>query len=172
MKNIKPQTECLVNLPNCHEKKGLQWQKMIEMIRAYKGKRGAVIPVLQEVQAIFNYVPEEAVDYIAEELRLPPSAIYGVLTFYAQFYKKPRGKNIIKVCRGTACHVKKGKMVLQAIKDFLAIEEGETTQDMKFTLETVACLGTCALAPVMIINQNYYGSLDPQKTIVILKEYA
>lgn len=147
------------------------WQKMEGMVESFKGKNGSLIPVLQSVQAIFNYVPEEAVDYISLQMGIPSSALYGVLTFYAQFYTKPRGKYVIKVCRGTACHVKGGKTVLKAIEDCLGIGEGETTKDMKFTLETVACLGTCALAPVMLINQNYYGNLNPQKIAGILKEY-
>ncbi len=167
-----PETKSPVKLAPSVDTNGHKWEKMIDMVEKFKGKKGGIIPVLQQVQSIFNYVPEKAVDYIAKEMEVPPSALYGVLTFYAQFYTKPRGEYVIKACRGTACHVKGGKMVLRTIEDYLGISEGETTPDMRFTLETVACLGTCALAPVIIINQNYYGNLYPQKIVNILTKYS
>jgi NADH:ubiquinone oxidoreductase subunit E len=162
---------CLAQPHPYLDTKGPQWQRLIKTIDSFRGKNGSIIPVLQEVQKIFNYIPEDTVDYIANELGIPSSAIYGVITFYAQFYTEPRGKHVIRVCRGTACHVKGGKAVLNAIKDYLQIEEGQSTSDMKFTLESVACLGTCALAPVMIIDQNYYGNLNSQKIVNIVKKY-
>jgi len=148
-----------------------QWPSIEKVVKEYQGKKGAIIPVLQEVQAILGYIPEIAIDYIAEKLEVSPSAIYGVVTFYAQFYLEPRGRYIIRTCRGTACHVKGGKAVLKAIQEKLGIDDGETTPDFKFTLETVACLGACALAPVVVINKNYYGNMNPQKILHILEQY-
>ncbi|MGA1876432.1 MAG: NADH-quinone oxidoreductase subunit NuoE [bacterium] len=148
-----------------------QWPIIERVVQEYRGKKGAIIPVLQEVQAILGYVPEIAMDYIAQELGVTPSAIYGVVTFYAQFYLEPRGKYIIRTCRGTACHVKGGKAVLKAIQDKLGIADGETTPDLTFTLETVACLGACALAPVVVVNKTYYGNMNPQKVLHILEQY-
>jgi NADH-quinone oxidoreductase subunit E len=148
-----------------------QYQKLKEVIDFYRGKDGATIPILQDVQSIFGYIPEIAVDYISQELGIPATNIYGVVTFYAQFHTEPRGKYIIRSCRGTACHVKGGKAVLKTIQDKLGLEDGETSPDLKFTLETVACLGACALAPVVVINQNYYGNQNPQKILRILRKY-
>jgi NADH-quinone oxidoreductase subunit E len=142
-----------------------------ELVERYRGKEGASIPILQEVQDIFGYVPEMPVMYICQELGIPSATIYGVVTFYAQFHTEPRGRNVIRVCRGTACHVKGGKAVLKAVQDKLGLCDGETSADLKFTLETVACLGACALAPVVVINQNYYGNQNPQKILRILEQY-
>jgi NADH:ubiquinone oxidoreductase subunit E len=104
-------------------------------------------------------------------LGIPSTKIYGVVTFYAQFHTEPRGKYVIRTCRGTACHVKGGKGVLKAIQDKLSLCDGETSPDLKFTLETVACLGACALAPVVVINQSYYGNQNSQKILRILDRY-
>ena len=136
----------------------------------YKNTKGALIPVLQEVQNHYTYVPEPAVDIIAEALNVSLSEIYGVLTFYTQFYTQPEGKYTIKLCRGTACHVKGSKSILEAIERKLGIHEGETTPDRLFTLRIVACLGACAVAPVMMINEDYYGELTPEKTDAIFTE--
>ena len=138
------------------------------ILEDYKNKNGALIPVLQKVQNHYTYIPEPAVDFIAENLNISPSEIYGVITFYSQFYTQPRGKHILRVCRGTACHVKGSKTVLEVIKDKLKIKEGDTTKDLKFTLETVGCLGACALAPVMVVNNIYYDKVTPQKIDDIL----
>jgi NADH-quinone oxidoreductase subunit E len=146
-------------------------KKLAEVVGSYRGKDGSTIPILQDVQAIFGYIPEIAVDYISQELGIPSTNIYGVVTFYAQFHTEPRGKYVIRTCRGTACHVKGGKGVLKAIQDRLGLCDGETSPDLKFTLETVACLGACALAPVVVINQNYYGNQNPQKILRILEKY-
>jgi NADH-quinone oxidoreductase subunit E len=172
-KDIKDQdTGCITASSPFLEPESPEWQQFVEVVNSYKGKKGAVIPVLQKAQAIFNYIPEKVVDYISAELGIPTSALSGVITFYAQFYTELRGRHVIRVCRGTACHVRGGKSVLRAVEDHLGITEGQSTPDMRFTLETVACLGTCALAPVMIIDQNYYGNLSPTKIIDILKGYS
>lgn len=143
------------------------------ILKRYSPEKGqlALIPLLQEVQDVCGYIPPEAVGKIGEHLNVPLSHIYGVVTFYAQFSLVPRGRNIIKVCAGTACHIKGVKRVLDAIKSTLDIKENETTSDLKFSLEVVRCLGTCFLAPVIMINQDYYGMLTAEKVKQILKRY-
>ena len=132
---------------------------------------GNLIGILQEVQERFGYLPAAALEEIARRSRTPLSRIYGVVSFYSQFYTTPRGRHTIRCCRGTACHVRGGKTVLQAIQELLGIEDGETTEDMKFYLETVACLGTCFLAPVMMIDNEYFGDLTPQRVQSILESF-
>lgn len=131
-----------------------------------------VIPLLQEIQNRHGYLSEELVEAVAAEINLPVSRLYGVATFYSQFRFKPIGKYLIKVCKGTACHVAGAEKVYSIISEELGIEEGGTTSDGLFTLESVACLGCCSLAPVVMINENIYGKLSPAKTSRILKEYA
>lgn len=131
-----------------------------------------MIPLLQQIQEEFGYIPEEGIRPIANALRLFPSQVQGVITFYAQFSLVPKGKYVIRVCRGTACHVKGGMSILRVLRHQLGIDEGETTPDYKFTLETVACLGACFLAPTMMINRIYYGRLSPPKISTILREYG
>lgn len=143
-----------------------------KILSLHQGKRQEVIPLLQEVQEQFGYLPKNAIKEISKFLKIPESKIYGVVTFYAQFYLTPRGKNIVRVCRGTACHVRGGRTVKETAEKFLNIKESETTSDYKFTLETVACVGTCFLAPVMMINQNYYGRLNSKKVETILKSIS
>jgi NADH-quinone oxidoreductase subunit E len=132
---------------------------------------GALIPVLQEVQGIYGYLPEEALLKVADALNVPMSSIYGVATFYSQFYLTPRGRHTVRVCRGTACHVRGGKSILKSVQQFLGIGENETTPDFTYTFETVACLGACALSPVVLVDKNYYGKLTPAKVEKILKQY-
>ena len=133
--------------------------------------RGPLIPLLQQTQAIYGWLPEEALRHISEALGMPLSKVYGVVTFYSQFYLEPRGRHCIKSCQGTACHVRGGKNVLQALEHHLEIQEGGTTKDMKFSLETVACLGTCFLAPVVMVDEDYYGDVAPKEVPKILKQY-
>ncbi len=130
-----------------------------------------LIGVLQQVQDHFGYLPRPALEEISRCTKLRLSRIYGVVSFYAQFYTEPRGRHTIRVCRGTACHVRGSKKVLNAVKAELGIEEEDTTEDMKFTLQTVACLGTCALAPVMVVDSTYHGKMDPQKAVSVLQTY-
>lgn len=143
-----------------------------EILKKYQNQEGALIPVLQEAQAIFGYLPEEVLILISKKLKIPLSRIYGVVTFYAQFYLTPRGRHTVRVCRGTACHVRGGKNILKAVQQYLGIGENETTGDYNFTFETVACLGACALSPVLLVDKNYYGKLTPAKVEQILKQYA
>lgn len=134
-------------------------------------KRDSLIPLLQEVQEVYGYLPKEAVVEIGKHLNLPSSKIYGVATFYNQFRFQPKGKNHIMVCRGTACHVKGSLGVLEAIEQDLKIKAGQTSRDGSFSLEVVACMGACGLAPVISINGDFHANVDPQKITEILDLY-
>lgn len=160
------QTEC------CCGGNAYQFEKLDEILKKYQGVKGALIPVLQDAQQAYGYLPKEVIQNIAEKMNIPVSQIYGVVTFYSQFHLKPRGKNIIRVCLGTACHVRGGKAVLTAIEDALKIKAGGTTSDLLFTLETVACIGACGLAPVLMINDDTHGRLTPEATTEILSKYT
>ena len=133
--------------------------------------RTNLIGLLQEVQDRFGYLPPAALAQISRRAKIPLSRIYGVVSFYAQFYTEPRGRHTVRACRGTACHVKGAGRVLETLKRSLGIEEGQTTDDMMFYLETVACVGTCFLAPVMMIDSQYFGDLTPQRVQSILKSF-
>lgn len=134
-------------------------------------QESSVIPALQRAQDAYGYLPNSVLAKIAEELGVPWARVYGVATFYAQFRFQPRGRHMIRVCRGTACHVARATRIIDTVKDTLAIEDGETTDDLLFTLQTVACLGTCSLAPVMLIDDTYHGRLTPRKVTSILERY-
>ena len=131
------------------------------LIDAHRGRKWGLIPLLEEIQEEIGYIPPEAVPRIAEGLRLFPSQVQGVVSFYAQLYSEPRGRNVVRVCRGTACHVRGGKSILKLVKQHLGIDEGETTADMEYTLETVACIGVCALAPNVAVNNTIHGNMNP-----------
>jgi NADH-quinone oxidoreductase subunit E len=128
--------------------------------RVFKGERADLIPVLQRIQARYDFLPKESIQKIARWLKISENEIYGVATFYAQFRFTPPGKNRLKVCLGTACHVKGGEQMLEAVKYRYAIKPGETTADGKYDLERVACLGCCALAPVVVINNEVHGRMN------------
>uniref|UniRef100_A0A7C2EJ08 NADH-quinone oxidoreductase subunit NuoE n=1 Tax=Ammonifex degensii TaxID=42838 RepID=A0A7C2EJ08_9THEO len=140
-----------------------------EIVRGYKGKEGVLVHVLQNIQGEFGYLPEEAVRVVSEELEISLAEIYGVASFYTRFYFVPRGKNIIRVCRGTACHVRGSGRILGKIEEGLGMKSGETTPDLKFTLETVNCVGCCALAPVVVINEKAQTVLNPERVLAALK---
>ncbi|MEW6623669.1 MAG: NADH-quinone oxidoreductase subunit NuoE [Bacillota bacterium] len=146
-------------------------EKLDEVLAKYKGQKGAMIPVLQEAQEIYGYLPEEVMVEIGKSLEIPVSKVYGVATFYAQFHLKPRGRNIVRVCLGTACHVRGGAKILEKIEEALKIKDGETTEDLKFTIESVACIGACGLAPVIMVNDNTHGRLTPDVVSKILAQY-
>jgi len=128
------------------------------VIDRYQGRLGTLIEVLQDIQAAYRYVPQETVDLIAEELGYSKVHIYGVLTFYAQFYLAPRGRHTFRICQGTACHVMGGRRIYDYVSQKLKIGNGETTEDGMFTLERVACLGACGLAPVVQIDDKTFGN--------------
>ncbi|MHC4789800.1 MAG: NADH-quinone oxidoreductase subunit NuoE, partial [Planctomycetota bacterium] len=126
-------------------------------------------PLLQDVQAEFGYIPAEAMRATARFLRVPETAVYGVATFYAQFYLTRQGKHRVKVCQGTACHVRGGGSVMRAVKKKLGIGPGETTGDYRFSLERVACFGSCALSPVVVLDDKVHGRLTPQQAVELLE---
>ncbi|MDR3243419.1 MAG: NADH-quinone oxidoreductase subunit NuoE [Elusimicrobiota bacterium] len=132
---------------------------------------GSLIPVLQAAQDEYGYLPEAILYKIAQQLEVPISKVYGVVTFYAQFHLQPRGKHIIRACQGTACHVRGGKTILQTLEEELGVKAGHTTDDLKFTLETIACIGACGLAPVMQIDNDTHGRLTADKLKAILEKY-
>lgn len=132
--------------------------------------KGSLITILQKTQDVYGYLPEEAIRYISQRTSIAESEIMGVATFYTQFRLTPVGKYLIMLCQGTACHVNSSQLILQTIQEELGISDGETTPDGLFSLKCVACLGCCSLSPVMMINENTYGSLTPDKTRKILKE--
>jgi NADH-quinone oxidoreductase subunit E len=140
------------------------------VIKKYSGKEGIMIPVLQETQSIYGYIPREAFEKLAHELKLNLSDMYGVATFYAQFRLAPVGKHVVKVCHGTACHVQEAGRVTDAVADALKIADGGTTDDGLFTLESVACLGCCSLAPVMMIGDETFGKLTGKQAVKIIRE--
>lgn len=138
-------------------------EKLKKILSSYEGKTEELIPILQEVQAELGYLPEEAMLEIARFTGIPESRVYAVATFYAQFRFTPIGRNHVMVCRGTACHVRGAPRILEELKRRLGIKEGETTSDMEYSLETVACIGCCALAPCMMINKKVEAKLTLKK---------
>ena len=142
--------------------------KVSEVLKSFTGNKAEIIPILQQVQQVFGYLPEEAMTQVAEFVNVPECSVYGIATFYAQFKFVPVGRNIIKVCRGTGCYVKGAPRLLDEIEARLGIKDGETTPDMEYTLETVACFGSCALAPVMVVNDRVYGNVTVEKVREIL----
>jgi NADH-quinone oxidoreductase E subunit len=150
----------------------LDLSKLDPILQKYRGQEGALIPVLQEAQALYGYLPEEVLKAISQNLKISMSRVYGVVTFYSQFYTTKRGRHTVRVCRGTACHVRGGKGILKAVQEILGVGENETTPDYEFTFETVACLGACALSPVLLVDKKYYGKLTPAKVDRVLKQYS
>ena len=145
--------------------------KTRKIVEPWRNGKGGLIPILQAVQNQMGYLPVEALETISRELKIPSSEIYGVATFYAQFHLSPRGRHIIRVCRGTACHVRGSLKILERIKDLLEVGENQTTEDLRFTLEPVACLGACGLAPVMTIGDSTFGRLNPDMVKGILDKF-
>ena len=150
-----------------------QEAQLLQVIEELKDEKGSLMPIMQKAQDIYGYLPKDVLIEISNKLEVPISQVYGVVTFYAQFHLEPRGRNIIRSCQGTACHVRGAKAVLKAIQDKLGLKEGQTTTpDLKFTLETVACIGACGLAPVFMINDDTHGRLTPESVGPILDKYA
>ena len=141
----------------------LDLKRIDQIVARYLGQKWPLIPLLQEIQQEFGYIPPEAINPIARVFGLFPSHVQGVITFYEQLYTTPRGKKVVRVCRGTACHVRGGKTILKLVKQHLDVEEGQTTPDLEYTLETVACIGVCALAPNIVIGKDTHGHMNPKK---------
>ncbi len=155
----------------CGNEQSTQDEALAKLLDQYRDYKGGLIPVLQEAQNIYGYLPGEVLQKIAKELRIPFSKVFGVCTFYAQFHLKPRGRNIIRVCLGTACHVRGGSKIFEAAQESLGVGQGGTTEDLRFTLETVACIGACGLSPCMMVNDDTHGRLVPQKVGGIFDSY-
>ncbi len=149
-----------------------QEAKLREVIAEHKGSKGALMPVLQQAQDIYGYLPFEVQKIISDEMDIPMEEIYGVVTFYAQFSLYPKGKYNISVCLGTACYVKGSGDIYEKLKELLDIDGGECTADGRFSLEACRCIGACGLAPVMTVNEDVYGRLTVDEIADILKKYA
>ena len=141
------------------------------VVECIKRHGNFLIPILQDIQEQHNYLPEELLRKVADKLEIPLRDVYGVATFYRSFSLTPKGKHIITVCLGTACHVRGGVRIVETISRELGIKPGETTEDLQFTLETVNCLGCCAIGPIIVIDGEYYGEMSSQKAISFLRKY-
>ena len=148
-----------------------QWAKVDEIIAGYQGQRGVLIPCLHEIQQIVGYLPMEVQERVAAGLDIPVADVYSVITFYALFTTKPKGKHKVGVCLGTACYVRGGKALAETLEKQFGIKEGETTADRLFTLESVRCLGACGLGPVIVVGEDVHGRVKPGKVKEILSQY-
>lgn len=144
---------------------------MEPIIQRFKNQGDSLITVLQDIQSAFSYLPEPALAQLSLKAGIPLSRIFSVATFYAQFYLTPRGRNTVKVCCGTACHVRGAPRILDAVERELGIQDGETTEDLEYSLEKLACIGACALAPTMVINETTYGKMTPDKVTKAINSY-
>ena len=148
----------------------LMEKKLEGILTRYRENEGNLISILQDLESEFGYLREDAINWIAEQLDVPPAKFYGIATFYAQFHLKPRGKNIITACCGTACHVKGSERLITSLVKELAIPAGEeTSEDLKFTVEKVNCVGACSIAPVIIVNKTVHGKMTPDKLMKEMK---
>lgn len=146
-----------------------QFQKVCEILDRHGRNPARLIPILQEVQAEYHYLPEEVLTFIATSIDVPPARIFGVATFYAHFTLKPKGKHVIRLCDGTACHVRNSIPILEALRKRLGVTaEHNTSDDMLFTLETVSCLGACGLAPVVVVDDDVHGQMTPAKAVDVV----
>ncbi|MCE5273335.1 NAD(P)H-dependent oxidoreductase subunit E [bacterium] len=147
------------------------FEKVCRILDSHHRQPSRLIPILQEIQHEYRYLPEEVLTFVATSLGLPPARVYGVATFYAHFALEPKGKYVVRLCDGTACHVKHSTTILDALRAKLGLAGGTvTTRDMLFTVETVSCLGACGLAPVMVVNETVYGQMTPEKATAVLDE--
>lgn len=148
-----------------------KFEKVVNILNHYSRRPSGLIPILQAVQHEYQYLPEEVLTYVATSLDVPAARVFGVATFYAHFALEPKGKHVIRICDGTACHVKQSLPVLRALHQKLGTsEKTKTTADMLFTVETVACLGACGLAPVIVIDDQVYGQVTPQRAMALVDE--
>ncbi|MEA4883974.1 MAG: NAD(P)H-dependent oxidoreductase subunit E [Clostridia bacterium] len=146
-----------------------KFRRVNEIIEVHGHEQAALVPILQEVQAEYRYLPEEILTYISTAMRIPAATVFGVATFYAQFSLEPKGKYLVRCCDGTACHVRNSKPVYDAIRAKVGLTDGKfTTPDLKFTVETVSCLGACGLAPVITINNEVHGKMTPEAAAIII----
>ena len=152
---------------------GRKFEKVCEVLDRHGRSPARLIPILQAVQEEYRYLPEEVLNYIATALDVPPARVFGVATFYAHFTLVPKGKHVVRVCDGTACHVKGAIPILEGVRKSMKLgAKQKTTEDMMFTVETVACLGACGLAPVMVVNDGIHGQMSPDAAVKIVQEVA
>jgi NADH:ubiquinone oxidoreductase subunit E len=150
---------------------GVDSRKLDKIVDAYGCHRDSLISILQDVQSEYSYLPEDMLRRVAKRLELPLIQVYGVATFFKAFSLEPRGRHTVSVCLGTACHVRGAQTVLDEVKRQLSVEPGDTTKDMQFTLETVNCLGACAIGPIVVVDDNYQGQMRPGRVKSVLKQY-
>lgn len=146
-------------------------EKVESVIDRYEADRGLLISILQDIQVEYNYLPQETLIRVSQRLEIPLSQVFSVASFYRAFSLKPRGRHLIHVCLGTACHVRGGKRILNRLERDLDVRAGDTTKDMRFTLETVNCLGACALGPVVVVDGKYFGKIRQDGVAKVLKDY-
>lgn len=151
-------------------KKEADLARISEIVADYRKQKWPLIPLVQAIQREFGYIPPQSVPIIANGLGLFTSQVQGVISFYEQLHTEPRGKKVVRVCRGTACHVRGGKTILKLVQHHLGIKEGQTTPDWEYTLETVACIGVCALAPNIVVGDRVYGHTNPRKLAGLFKK--
>ena len=157
--------------PEVGSKASRHFGRIQAIIEDYGATESALIPILQKVQDEYRYLPEEILTFVATALDLPPATVYGVATFYAQFYLEPKGKYLVKCCDGTACHVRKNQPIINAIRNRLGLPDGlKTTDDHRFTFEVVSCIGACALAPAVVVNGKVYGQVTSEEIVKVLDE--
>ncbi len=157
--------------PESGSKARRKFARVRKLLKNTALRKDALIPILQKVQEEYRYLPEEILTFVATALDLPPATVYGVATFYAQFSLEPKGKYLIKVCDGTACHVRKNQPIINELKKRLKLSDGQkTTPDMRYTLEIVSCIGACALAPAVVVNGTVYGQMTPEKVNSVIDE--
>ncbi len=147
-------------------------QKVTKILKQYQHEKGMLVSVLQDIQSVYNYLPQDALKQVSTSLNVPLSQVYSVATFFKAFSLEPRGRHLIHVCLGTACHVRGAAKILDKMERELGIKSGETTEDLKFTLETVNCVGACALGPMVIVDNEYHGEMTVDKVESVLKKYS
>jgi NADH-quinone oxidoreductase subunit E len=154
-----------------NQTKARNFSRICEIVDAHGHDKTKLIPILQQVQEQYRYLPEEVLTFVATSLNIPPATVFGVATFFAHFTLNPRGKYVIKLCDGTACHVKHSIPILEAMREHLKLAPGKnTTDDMLFTIETVSCLGACGLAPVVVVNDDVHGQMTKEKAVALIDE--
>jgi NADH-quinone oxidoreductase subunit E len=151
------------------EQETIDLAPLYEVLEEYKTRRGAVIPALQKAQALYGWLPKEVLEVVSKEMRVSLSQIYGVVTFYSQFYLTRRGRHIVRMCDGTACHVKGASRIIDTVQNHLGIKAGETTPDYRLTFEVVYCLGSCGLAPVAMVDDKVVGHLVPESMVKLVE---
>jgi len=164
--------ECCSSGPNTSKIKEVQPEKVAEILESFEHRVDSLIMILQDIQEEYRYLPEDALRIVADDLDLPLSQLYEVATFYRSFSLEPRGTHEVKVCLGTACHLRGGPMILENFERELGVKAGQTTSDLEFTLETVNCVGACALAPLVLVDSEYHGGTRPSKIKDILGKYS